>query len=430
MGVPWLPQNPGIDLNQLTQAEIDAVAAFATLTDPNADRLVGWDDTDNTFKFIVIGSGLTYTHATHTLSGASQGASTALDNLAAVAINASLLPGTDGAIDLGSATKEWGNLFLKTGGVINYANGNVVLTHSSGILTMGTGELRVTNAGTNTASVVTVGGSQTLTSKILTSATITTKLSPTSDDGAPLGDTTHNFSDLFLASGAVINFANSNVTLTHTSGVLTLAGTLALDANNLTLTGSIAATGARVTKGWFTDLESTNDITIGGVALATTYLAKAGGTLTGNIVLGENTSIQLDPAGSADGKYSGTTITGTGGATIAFGDLVTLDKDDSRWELVDISVAAAATGDARGWLGMAVTSSSDGAAITVLLEGQIRADANFPALTIGAAVYASTTGDVVVTQPTTTDYVIRIVGYAMTADEMYFHPGNSWTTHT
>jgi len=158
-------------------------------------------------------------------------------------------------------------------------------------------------------------------------------------------------------------------------------------------------------------------------------LPLAGGTMSGNITLGENTSIALDPAGSADGKYSGTTVTGTGGATIAFGDLVTLDKDDSRWELVDISVAAAATGDARGIIGIAVTSSSDGGALTILLNGIIRADANFPALTIGAAVYASTTGDIVVAQPTTVDYVIRVVGHALTADEIYFNPENDWITH-
>lgn len=167
-------------------------------------------------------------------------------------------------------------------------------------------------------------------------------------------------------------------------------------------------------------------IAVEGVNVLTT----AGGTMTGSITLGENTSIALDPAGSADGKYSGITVTGTGGATIAFGDLVTLDKDDSRWELVDISVAAAATGDARGLLGMAVTSSSDGGALTILLNGIIRADANFPTLTIGAPVYASTTGDIVVAQPTTTDYVIRQVGYALTADEIYFNPTGTWTTHT
>lgn len=153
-------------------------------------------------------------------------------------------------------------------------------------------------------------------------------------------------------------------------------------------------------------------------------------TTGGTITLAENTSIALDPAWSADGKYTGITITGTGGATIAFGDLVTLDKDDSRWELVDISVAAAATWDARWLLGMAVTSSTDGAAITVLLLGTIRADANFPALTIGAAVYASTTWDIVVTQPSTTDHVIRIVWHALTADEIMFNPDWARITHT
>ncbi len=159
-------------------------------------------------------------------------------------------------------------------------------------------------------------------------------------------------------------------------------------------------------------------------------LPLTGGTMTGNITLGENASIALDPAGSADGKYTGITVTGTAGATVAFGDLITLDKDDSRWELVDISVAAAATGDARGIMGMAVSAGNDGDTITILLHGIIRADANFPALTIGAAVYASTSGDIVVTQPSTTDYVIRLVGYALTADEIYFNPENDWITHT
>ena len=154
-------------------------------------------------------------------------------------------------------------------------------------------------------------------------------------------------------------------------------------------------------------------------------------TLYVTLQLVENTAIKLVAALSADGKYSGMTIAGTAGATVAFGDLITLDKDDSRWEKVDISVAAAATGDARGVLGMAVSAGNDGDAITVLLPGgTIRADSNFPTLTIGAPVYASTTGDVVVAQPTTTDYVIRIVGYGLTADELYFNPGSTWITHT
>lgn len=151
-------------------------------------------------------------------------------------------------------------------------------------------------------------------------------------------------------------------------------------------------------------------------------------SLSGTQLLAESASIGFDPAGSADGAWSGITITGTSGYTQAFGDLVTLDKDDSRWEAVDISVAAAATGDARGIMGMVVVTGTDGNACTILLHGTIRADANFPALTIGAAVYASTTGDIVVTQPVTVDHVIRLVGYALTADSIYFNPENDWIT--
>lgn len=73
-----------------------------------------------------------------------------------------------------------------------------------------------------TGTLATLAGAETLTNKVLTSATVTTKISPTTNDGAPLGDTTHNFSDLFLASGAVLNYANGDVTLTHSSGILTL----------------------------------------------------------------------------------------------------------------------------------------------------------------------------------------------------------------
>lgn len=171
----------------------------------------------------------------------------------------------------------------------------------------------------------------------------------------------------------------------------------------------------------------TSTATLATLALSETLSNK---TISGPLTLSENASIALDPAGSADGKYTGITVTGTAGDTLAFGDLITLDKDDSRWEKVDISAAAAATGDARGILGMCVLAGGDGDATKVLLNGIIRADSNFPTLTIGAAVYASTTGDVVVAQPTTTDYVIRIIGSALTADELYFNPGPVWTTHT
>lgn len=155
-------------------------------------------------------------------------------------------------------------------------------------------------------------------------------------------------------------------------------------------------------------------------------LTPAGGTLTGDLTLGENTSIALDPAGSADGKYSGITVTGTAGYTQAFGDLVYLSSVDSRWELADADSATTAD----RMLAMVVSAGTDGTACKLLLQGIIRADAKFPALTIGSPVYVGeTAGEIQVAIPTGVDNVIRRVGYALTADEIYFNPSmDSQTT--
>ncbi len=247
--------------------------------------------------------------------------------------------------------------------------------------------------------------------------------------------------------GGVAFDGTANITVaTATGGFTVSGGALALGTQNLTMTGSLAATGARVTKGWFTDVESTNMPTVGGTAIlssltaptfttqsagdnstkvATTAYADrmlplSGGTLTGSITLGENTAIMLDPAGSADGKWTGITMIATAGATVAFGDLVYLDAATSRWKLTDADASATA-GPVH--VAMCLGSSTDGNAVTLLLQGNIRADAKFPALTIGAPVYVGeTAGAIQVAIPTGADNVIRVVGFALTADEIYFNP--------
>lgn len=150
-------------------------------------------------------------------------------------------------------------------------------------------------------------------------------------------------------------------------------------------------------------------------------LPLSGGTMTGNITLGENTSLDLDPAGSADGKYSGICITGTAGATLAFGDLIYLAVADSRWELTDADATATS---GTPLIGMCVlAAAADGNATKILLQGTIRADAKFPALTIGAPAYVGETAGAIQTAiPTGADNVIRVVGRALTADELYFCP--------
>ena len=89
-------------------------------------------------------------------------------------------------------------------------------------------------------------GSGTVSTGAFTTITATTSISPTADDGAALGDLTHNFSDLFLATGAVINYANSNVVLTHSSGILTLGtGTLKITTPTNTATSVVTIDGTQ-----------------------------------------------------------------------------------------------------------------------------------------------------------------------------------------
>lgn len=148
-------------------------------------------------------------------------------------------------------------------------------------------------------------------------------------------------------------------------------------------------------------------------------------SVSGILQMAENTSLTLDASLSADGTWSGVVIAGTAGATLAFGDLIYLSAADSRWELAD---ADSVTTAGPVLLGMCVlAAAADGSATNILLQGNIRADAAFPALTISAPVYVGTTaGDIQVAAPSGDNDVVRIVGQALTADSIYFNPSTDW----
>lgn len=86
--------------------------------------------------------------------GGGSGATTALDNLASVAINTSLLSDTDNTDDLGSTAKRWKNLFLS--GFVGDANGNELLKFSA--TSSAVNELTVANSASGANVVLSTTG--------------------------------------------------------------------------------------------------------------------------------------------------------------------------------------------------------------------------------------------------------------------------------
>lgn len=292
--------------------------------------------------------------------------------------------------------------------------------------------------------------------------------------------------------GGVSFDGTANITVaTATGGFTVSGGNLALGTNSITMSGSIGVTGTRVTKGWFTDLEVTNAIvgSITGNAATVTTNANLTGAVTssgnatslgsfttsqlntalsdndvatlagteeltnktltasvgkgtwtasgtwtlpaftmgGDIQMSENTNILLDAALSVDGKWCGISEAGTLGETVAFGQPCYFKAADSKWYLTDASAIATA-GNVK--IAMCVDGGAANDATTMLLWGKVRADSVFPTLTISAQVFLSeTAGEITNTYPTTTDSVIRVVGFGNTADELFFAPSGDFLTY-
>ncbi len=166
----------------------------------------------------------------------------------------------------------------------------------------------VTNA-TLTTPITVNTGSVTLTGNVANTSVLTIGAGAVSISGSNTGDQT-----------TVSGNAGTATTLQNTrtiwgqnfNGGANVTGTLALGTADLTLTGSIGATGARATKVWTTDIESTNMPTIGGVSLSSTFqpldtqlTSLAGLTYAGN----GGKFVRLN-AGATDFEFA--TVSGSG----------------------------------------------------------------------------------------------------------------------
>jgi hypothetical protein len=103
-------------------------------------------------------------------------------------------------------------------------------------------------------------------------------------------------------------------------------------------------------------------------------------------------------------------------------------NSSGQWVLAD---ADASTTAGSVCLGLCITASTSGNVTKILLHGTMRAS-TFPAsMTTGAPIYVSTTaGDISTTPPSGTDDIVRVIGWALTAEPntIYFNPSSDWIT--
>jgi len=90
-------------------------------------------------------------------------------------LGAEIKPSTNDGTALGDTTHNFSDLFLAADGVINWNNGNVVLTQNNvgAFISVTTGSLRIATPGTHPTSVPTLGSTSTLTNKTLTTPVLT-----------------------------------------------------------------------------------------------------------------------------------------------------------------------------------------------------------------------------------------------------------------
>ena len=132
-------------------------------------------------------------------------------------------------------------------------------------------------------------------------------LSPGTSDGTALGTTSLMWSDLFLASGSVINLDNGDVTLTHSANTLTVAG------------GTLATAALTASTGTFSGILKTDDSTNATSTTDGSLQTDGGLSVVLDAIFGDDVSLLSDSAVINMGAGNDVTFThdGTTGLTIA-----------------------------------------------------------------------------------------------------------------
>ncbi len=276
-------------------------------------------------------------------------------------------------------------------------------------------------------------------------------LSPHASDGLALGTSSLMWSDLFLASGGVINFNNSDVTMTHSSNQVTIAGGSLFftfgNGNYNTVDGTTILDGEDndlISFGEQAVTFSATNVSIGGTLNIAADIVHTGDTDTkigfstdsvrvtcGNVVAVTHTATGSTIAkrtfaktGTTDGDAIGDVVYFGGTTSMSVGKIYHF-KSDGTWELADADSAA----NCDGLLGVALGSSSDDDG--VLLRGMVTI-ANDPGA-VGDVLFVSTSaGQAIATAPSGNVDIVRVVGYCLDASngQIFFNPDGTFVEVT
>ena len=346
-----------------------------------------------------------------------------------------LSPNTSDGIALGTGSKMWSDLFLASGGVMNFNNGNVTLTHSADTLTV-------------------VGATVAFTAS--TAVTVSNDLKLVSDS-AVLGfgadnDTTLTHTDgtgLTLNSTNKLTFGDAASFIQQSSnGVLRIDGEATIDLNASTEVNVSAAltVGGRVVTDDSTNATSTTDGSLqtdGGLSVVL------------DAIFGDDVSLLSDSAVINMGAGNDVTFThdGTTGATITGTPMVYESKgasalaNDTHTGLVlefiahenlvtgnavyvhtDDGEVAKAQADAVGTMpaiGVVMADATANNPVKVLVQGVYNDSNGFGGdLTEGAIMYVDddTAGLVTATIPDADGEFVQRVGIAVGPRDVYISP--------
>ena len=143
-----------------------------------------------------------------------------------------------------------------------------------------------------------------------------------------------------------------------------------------------------------------------------------------HLAVGKDGALSLDATPDTDHTANGPqTSTLNAGYSSTLMDLVYLNAN-GKWLEAD----ADATGTSINLLGIAMEAKTDGQAMNVALAGSFVRDDTWN-WTIGVPLYVSETlGAITATKPSGSGDIVRTVGYAVTADIIFFNPSSDYVT--